>query len=152
MTTQSQLLASGPKPRGNRALLRRFATGAVVIGALAGLGYTLSATETKVKRLYPEHLERVTPENAAQNVPGQSTITADLEFGYTGALIVNGREIPKDQVLERVATGELSFSPGEGKELTRLPGGAISVTVVFWPVQGTRDADSDSYRWVLNVN
>ena len=152
MSPQPQLEASGVRISSNRELLYRFATGALVIFAIIGLIYSFASTETKVTRAYPEHLESVSPENSAQNVPAQSTITADLEFGYTGALIVNGRELPKDQVDEVVATGELRFSPSDEKDIKRLPGGLINVTVVYWPTQGTREADSQSYQWVLNVN
>jgi hypothetical protein len=153
MSMQSQLPEGGEAVgRTNRALAKRFLTGACVIAALTGLVYTLSSTETKVVRRYPDHLEAVNPENSSQNVPAQSSVTADLEFGYTGALIINGRELPKDQVDETVATGELRFTPGPEKEFKRLPGGATTVTVVFWPTQGTRDTDADSYQWVLNVN
>ena len=123
-----------------------------MIAALVGLVYTLSSTETKVPLRYPEHLEGVTPENGSQNVPAQSSIAADLEFGYSGALIVNGKELPKDQVDETVATGVVRFTPGPDKDIRRLPGGAVNITVVFWPTQGNRDVDSQSYQWVLNVN
>lgn len=153
MTMQGQLQAdSGNADTTKRAQVTRFLIGALVIAALGWLALQIVATETKPRLLYPEHLESVTPENSSQNVPGQASIVANLEFGYTGALIINGREIPMDQVDEVVATGELRFSPGDGKDLRRLPGGALSVTVVFWPSQGTREVDADSYSWVLNVN
>lgn len=153
MSTRPELQPGAePTRRTGRALAGRFITGAVVIAALGGLVYTFTTTETRVERSYPDHLESVTPENAAQNVPAQSAITADLEFGYSGALIVNGREIPQDQVQEVVATGELRFTPGEAKDIRRLPGGGVNVTVVYWPTRGSRETDAMSYQWVFNVN
>jgi hypothetical protein len=137
--------------RGKRALLMRFFTGALVIASLIGIVYTFTQTETKISSPYPEHLESVNPENSSQNVPSQSTITADLEFGYTGSMVINGHEIPKDQLVEVPATGTISFSPGEEQEFGRLPGGALRLTIEFWPVQGSRD-DSVSYSWTVNVN
>lgn len=152
MSMQSQLEVGTTPRRSQRLVIRRFLTGALVIGSLIGLIYTFSSTQTKVENKYPVHLESVTPENSSQNVPSQSTISADLEFGYTGVLIVNGREIPQDQLVEVPATGQLSFSPGAGKEFSRLPGGLVRVTVAFWPTQGSREADVDSHTWVMNVN
>ena len=150
----SQLPAGGAtrNQRTTRELLGKFLTGAIVIAVLVFLVVAVTSTETKVASLYPDHLESVTPGNASQNVPSQSSVVADLEFGYTGALIINGREIPKDQVDEVIATGELRFSPADGKEFRRLPGGAVTATVVFWPSQGDRETDAASFSWIVNVN
>jgi hypothetical protein len=153
MSMPSQLPAGAATTRRtNRELLGKFLTGAIVIAVLVFLVVAVSSTETKVDSVYPKHLESVTPANASQNVPSQSSIVADLEFGYTGALIINGHEIPKDQVDEVVATGELRFTPADGKEFRRLPGGGVTATVVFWPSQGERETDAVSYSWILNVN
>lgn len=153
MSTPPQLPAGTSRTRlTNRELLGKFLPGAIVITVLVLLVVAVTSTETKVESQYPKHLEAVTPANGSQNVPSQSSLVADLEFGYRGALIVNGREIPLDQVDETVATGELRFTPGAEKEFKKLPGGVVTATVVFWPTRGTRESDSTSYSWVVNVN
>jgi len=62
----------------------------------------------------------------------QDAFGAELEFGYEGRLEINGHAIPDDQ-LDRIAgINRLSYSPGEGKEITALPEGRNCVDVYFW--------------------
>ena len=99
----------------------------------------------------PVEVEGLNPLPNAQTVPNQSTITADLQFGMVGVLIIDGREIPDDQVNYVRATGELSFTPGDGQELARLPGGPIRATVIYWPEQGTRETNAREFSWPFTV-
>lgn len=99
----------------------------------------------------PNGLEIVSPANGSTNVPSQSTISADLQFGNTGVLVVAGKEIPLDQLDYVRATGLLSFTPGPGKDYSKLPGDSVRVTVIFWPEQGSRERDAHEYTWYFNV-
>jgi hypothetical protein len=101
---------------------------------------------------YPEGLEAVDPIPAAQTVPAQTIIRADLEFGYEGALILNGREIPADQTKLELSTGLLTFTPASGNDYALLPGSVVRMTVEYWPRNGTRKADGQAFSWSFTVS
>ena len=100
----------------------------------------------------PIGLERVGPASLATNVPSQSTVFADLAYGNTGVLVVQGREIPLDQLDYERATGMLSFTPGDDKEYKKLPGSDVRVVAIFWPEQGERATDASEYAWSFKVS
>ncbi len=101
---------------------------------------------------FPAGLESVSPANLSTNVPSQATIVADLEFGQTGVLVINSREIPLDQLDYERATGTLSFTPGEDLEFGKLPGSDVSAVVIFWPEQGERETDASEFAWTFKVS
>ena len=135
---------------GSRLLLGRLGVAALIGLALLLLVSGVNDNRTPASSL-PAGLESVTPANSATNVPSQSTIVADLTFGNTGVLVVNGREIPLDQLDYERATGTLSFTPGKNREFVKLPGSDVRVVVIFWPEQGTREANAHEYPWTFNV-
>lgn len=101
---------------------------------------------------FPAGLESVSPANLATNVPSQATIVADLQFGQTGVLVINSREIPLDQLDYERATGTLSFTPGADREFAKLPGSDVSAVVIFWPEQGDRATDAREFAWTFKVS
>ncbi len=101
---------------------------------------------------YPDGLEAVDPVPQAQTVPAQTIIRADLDFGYEGAFILNGREIPADQTKLEASTGLLTFTPAAGTDYTLLPGSVVRMTVEYWPLKGTRSADSQAFSWSFTVS
>jgi hypothetical protein len=133
-----------------RVLFGRIGVAALIAFALYLLISGVSENHTPTSAL-PRGLESVAPANLATNVPSQSTIVADLAFGDTGVLVINGREIPLDQLDYERATGVLSFTPGPDREFTKLPGSDVRVVVIFWPEQGSREADAREYAWTFNV-
>ena len=138
------------RPKGVVVQIRRLLVALLVAGALVGVVWGFSQSTSPVRSM-PEAVEALAPVPGAQTVPNQSTITADLQFGMVGVLIIDGKEIPDDQAHYVRATGELSFTPGEGKELVRLPGGPRRATVIYWPEQGTREANAREFSCVFTV-
>ena len=151
--SQAALPSASPpsdRPKGIVAQLRRLLVALVVAGALVGVVWGFSQSETPVRTL-PVEVEGLNPVLGAQTVPNQATVTADLQFGMVGVLIIDGREIPEDQDTYVRATGELSFTPGVGQEFTRLPGGPIRATVIYWPEQGSRETNAREFSWTFTV-
>ena len=138
------------RPKGVVVQIRRLLVALLVAGALVGVVWGFSQSTSPVRSM-PEAVEALSPVPGAQTVPNQSTITADLQFGMVGVLIIDGKEIPDDQAHYVRATGELSFTPGEGKDLARLPGGPRRATVIYWPEQGTRETNAREFSWVFTV-
>ncbi len=130
--------------------------GIVMLIALAAwmliTAFTTADTSNKVS--YPKGIDSVDPIPKALTVPAQSPINVDLAFGYDGALAINGREIPNDQ-LNREAikqTGVFTFVPTVGSEFKLLPGSVVTAKVIFWPVTGTRAKDAQEWEWTFSVN
>ena len=132
--------------------------GKLGVAALIALAIALLISGVNGNRSTPEAaalppgVEQVGPASLATNVPGQSTVFADLAFGNTGVLVVQGREIPLDQLDYVRATGMLSFTPGDDKEFKRLPGDVVRVVAIFWPEQGDRATDAREYAWSFKVS
>ena len=123
----------------------------IVATALIGLIWGLSQARNELTSI-PTTIESLNPVPGAETVPAQSSVTAVLHFGQVGALIIDGREIPDDQISFVRATGTITFTPGPGKDLERLPGGVRRATVVYWPSVGSREANAREYTWSFTVN
>lgn len=97
----------------------------------------------------------------------QEPIGAQLADPFTGEVEVDGRTIPADQ-MERppVATAgenapaprglsglnQVSFTPGEGKEIESLRPGAHTARILYWPkVGGTRE-QAQAYSWSFTAS
>ena len=82
----------------------------------------------------------------------QDVTGVDLRPGWTGVLIVNGVEIPEDQLdLDNLESlGQIVFTPGEDKAVERYDAGENCVTAVVWRVEESR-ADSRTVDWCFNV-
>ena len=83
----------------------------------------------------------------------QAEIGIDLAPGWTGVLIVNGVEIPEDQLRRVPAENQVFFRPAEGQEIEAFAPGRLIVTAVIWrPVDGdTRERGSRSLSWEFRV-
>lgn len=126
---------------------------ALVAACLVGVGWAFTLHEdTSDEALEAGAVEAVMPPPNAPVVPSQSTVSADLQFGFEAVLVVDGTEIPLDQLDVIEAQGIVSFTPGRGKEFERFPGGGHVVRVIYWPQAGTRKADAREFSWRFNVN
>jgi hypothetical protein len=81
----------------------------------------------------------------------QGLIGAELVSGYNAALIVDTTEVPQDQ-LRTGGANQVFFQPGPGTETGALAPGVHSATLVYWPVNGTREHDAKSYVWSFVVS
>lgn len=107
----------------------------------------LSASDTEPGgRRLPESVEGVFP-GPGELVGLQETISADLRDDLTGVLVLDGVEVPEDQLDRVEPLGQVSFRPGGGKELRRLEPGTHTVVVLYWPQRTERPAEPSSYGW-----
>jgi hypothetical protein len=83
------------------------------------------------------------------------TVTVDLADRYTGVLVIDGVEIPEDQ-LDRVESIQtVSFRPGPGKEFSQFRAGTNTVTVKYWDGRlQDRPAEDKlySYSWTFRAS
>ena len=82
----------------------------------------------------------------------QVQVGIDLGPGYTGTLVVDGEEVPDDQLDERPELNQLFFSPGEGRVLEEWLPGRNCVRAIVWPMSEGRDGDSTrDVDWCFEV-
>ncbi len=79
-----------------------------------------------------------------------SSVQVDLRDDMTGVLVIDGHEIPEDQITGTADLGVFEFRPGNDQELSRFEPGTHSATVVYWPRTGSR-ADAESFTWDFRV-
>ena len=136
-------------------LLRRALSVLVVLAALGGIVYACSEVDTDdgdaVVTGESSPIEVFVPEEGSE-ILRQERFGVDLRAGFTGALQLNGIEIPEDQVDDDTlaSTGELYFTPGEDRAVERYEAGQNCATAVVWGVEESR-ADARPYSWCFNV-
>lgn len=141
-----------PLPGGGVAPRRRGSTLQLVLMALGGLvAINLLVVAVVVGgeeegRPLPPEVESVTPAPNSTIRP-QEDVGADLLDDFTGVLVIDGTEIPFDQLTIEPALGQVTFRPGEGKDILRLAPGRHSATVVYWPQIQNRQEAAKSYTW-----
>lgn len=128
---------------------------AVLLG-LVGLVYAFSLVETgdgsddvAVSESGP--VERLIPPRGSE-ILAQEAVGVDLRPGWTGVLVVNGIEIPEDQVdtANLASLGQILYTTGEGKAVETFAAGENCVEAITWRVDETR-ANSRTTRWCFNV-
>ena len=123
---------------------------AVAVGAVALIGYGLFGTDDREQAVPPPQVESYAPVDGAQ-VTSQITISVDLQDDHTGVLVVDGLEIPLDQIaIGADDIGILQYRPTEGSATGELQPGLHRVVVEFWPSTQSRAA-SQTFRWEFRV-
>jgi hypothetical protein len=146
---------SSVAPRARPPLVRhpgRVATVVITLAVVVTLGiWALSSAETDTGPqrnvgLLPAAVEQVSP-GPGELSRLQDTITVDLADDLTGVMLVDGIEIPEDQ-LERVEPlGQFRFRTGPDRDITKFEPGLHRVTILYWPQDKERPAQPTSYTW-----
>jgi hypothetical protein len=129
---------------------RRVLISLLAAAAVVGIGWAFSNSEPDSEVRFVTGVQSVFPPPGDLDLR-QVRITADLSPGFTGVLQIDGVEVPEDQ-LERIeALNQVSYTPGEGKEVERLSPGSHCATVVFWRIAESRDR-SRRHEWCFDVH
>lgn len=132
----------------------RVAIVAVAVLVVINLGIILLAnsdTTPPTRKNLPSDVESVRPE-AGSVVRLQDEVSVDLRDGLTGVLVINGVEIPEDQLQRVPAIGIVTFRPGIDKEFERWKAGDVGVRVLFWNATKDRPDDPGSYSWSFRAS
>lgn len=81
----------------------------------------------------------------------QDTVSVQLRTNLTGVLVLDGQEIPEDQVDRVPELGEVSFRPGAGKDLRQFPPGLHALEVRYWLQGKARPAHPAAFAWTFRV-
>jgi hypothetical protein len=128
----------------------RVAIVAVVLLAVANLFFfLLSESETtREEDTLPIAIESVTPQPAEIL---QDEIVADLQNTYTGVLVIDGAEVPEDQLTRVEDLGQVAFRPGPGKDIEKFQPGVHTVVVLYWVQGRDRPAKPGAYSWTFRA-
>jgi hypothetical protein len=122
-------------------LLAVAAVGMYVVSTMHDDSPTGGARSRIVKSVYP------TPGSIQ---PRQTEVSVELDPSYVGSLAINATTIPDDQLSVIRGLNRISYTPGEGREIERLPAGLNCAVVRFHPVAGA-PGQPGSYRWCFSV-
>jgi len=128
----------------------RFAIVAVILLAVLNLAYfVLSESDTTQKEAtLPLRIDSITPERGQIL---QDEIVVDLDNTYTGVLVIDGAEVPEDQLTRVVDLGQVSFRPGPGKDIEKFQPGQHTVVVLYWENGRNRPAKPDAFSWTFRA-
>ena len=122
----------------------------IALGVLVGLNLIVfafwSASSNDTRPDTPVAIEFLIPVRNAVIRP-QEAVGADLADNYTGVLIIDGHEIPEDQLTRVVELGQVMFQPGPGKEFTEFSPGRHRIEVIYWKQIDQRLPTSPGYTW-----
>jgi hypothetical protein len=125
---------------------------AVAVGAIAIIVYGVFGTDDAQVAVAPREIESYSPVDGAIET-SQTTISVDLVDDYTGALIVDGVEIPLDQSQSGASDiGVLVYRPTADTITGELQPGVHHVTVEYWPTTQPRESSSRSFRWSFRTS
>jgi hypothetical protein len=117
----------------------------IVVLNLAVIGLDESDT-TPGGHTLPSAVDSVTPA-PGELVRLQDTIGADLRDDLTGVLVLDGAEIPEDQLERVIPLAQVTFRPGPDQDLEKLEPGEHTLVVLYWPQGKERPARPASYSW-----
>jgi hypothetical protein len=95
-------------------------------------------------------VENLIPRRNAQ-VPQQSNVGIDLVVGWDGTLVIDGVEIPREQLQLTPEIGLIEYTPAPGRAVEELQSGENCVTAVIWKVSEGRGVDDRSIPWCFDV-
>jgi hypothetical protein len=131
----------------------RVAVVVVALLAVINLGVILLAnadTSPGGRPSLSADIESISPERG-ELVGPVADVTVDLADSYTGVLVIDGIEIPQDQ-LDRVAElGIVTFRPGPNKEISRFRAGENTAEILYWPRTKDRPDHPARFGWHFRV-
>ena len=77
----------------------------------------------------------------------EDTVSADLRDDLTGVLVIDGQEVPEDQLDRVIPLGQVSFRPGPDQDLEKFAPGQHNIQVLYWEQAKDRPAHPGSYGW-----
>ena len=123
-----------------------------ILAALAagGIVFAFSAPSHKPTNARPAAVESVSPEGGDLDLK-QITLSADLAPGYTGYLMLDGVEVPEDDLQRVDALNTVTLRPQPDSEYRELQPGPHCASVVYWLIGQSRD-DGTSYQWCFSLH
>ena len=156
------------EPR-SRTWLRRAGILALLAVAVGVLAYGAGKGDTGPPETDPDPVVVTQFPGPGAKALRQTQIGAELQPGYDGRLVVNGTEVPEDQMEGAVDPASVSpdelrrygirpnnrhrvfFQPGPGKVVEELPQGEVTVTLRYFQERRS-EATGRSITWTFTVD
>jgi hypothetical protein len=117
----------------------------------AGLFYAFTRpTDNQQPALRDVAVRHVEPA-PGDRVLRQTDVAIDLAAGYTAVLYIDDRRLPEDQLDRIVGLNRVSFTPGEGKDITELSAGHHCAKAELWQIT-IDDAPHRFYSWCFDAH
>ncbi|HEY3000203.1 MAG TPA: hypothetical protein VGJ43_16590 [Acidimicrobiales bacterium] len=128
---------------------------AVIAVALVLIGVAFSALSNSeddpvLTEADAKVVDNLIPRRNAQ-VPQQSSVGIDLAVGWSGTLVVDGTEIPEDELQVTPQIGLIEFTPGPGKAVEEYQAGQNCVTAIIWRIADGRGVADRNIPWCFQV-
>jgi len=128
---------------------RRIVMTLIAAVAVAGFIWAFSAPKEEPLGPLPPAVERVSPPGGDLDLR-QTTISADLAPGFTGYLLINGVEVPRDDLVIVPALNSITLRPQPGSDYETLEPRTHCVTVVYNRI-GQAEA-AGQYQWCFKLH
>jgi hypothetical protein len=136
---------------GAAAWIKRIVMTLVAAVAVGGLVYAFSGpTQTDAPGPPPAGVESVAPAGGDLDLR-QVTVAADLAPGYTGYLLLDGVEVPRDDLQIVDALNTITLKPLPDSEYAQLRPGRHCATVVYHRI-GQPESDAVPYQWCFALH
>jgi hypothetical protein len=141
------MLPAGQKRTGPTHPWRWVIVGVVVIVVLNLAIFGLDSSDTAPEgRTLPSTIDSVTPA-PGELIRLQDTVGAVLRDDLTGVLVLDGVEIPEDQLERVVPLAVVTFRPGTDQDLESFEAGEHTLTVLYWEQGKPRPGKPGAYSW-----
>ncbi len=130
---------------------RRIVMSLIAAVAVAGFVFAFSAPKQEAVGPLPPAVEAVAPAGGELDLR-QITIAADLAPGYTGYLLIDGVEVPRDDLQIVPALNSVTLMPLPGSDYEALQPGRHCATVVYRLIGQPETSTSGSYRWCFALH
>lgn len=132
--------------------IRRFVISLLIVGAfgLIAVGFNSMEESDVAVPITDSAVKQVFPRGGNLDLR-QADIGFQLTPEYQGRLIIDGKNIPDDQVRFQIGLNLYLFHPGPGTETGALAPGRHTATAVFWK-KGEDESKSRRYVWTFNVH
>jgi hypothetical protein len=135
-------------------VIRRLVITLIVLACIAGLVVAVQHADTgepdNPQLGSSDVIEFLVPAEGSE-VLQQANVAADLAAGWTGTLVLNGSEIPENQLIREPGQNIVEFRPGPDKMIEQLPPGRNCAQVIVWPVNDSRDQARAPVQWCFEV-
>ena len=131
-------------------MARRLIMSLIAAVAVGGLVFAFSGPTQDDAPDLPAAVESVFPVGGNLELR-QVNVVADLAPGYTGYLVIDGNEVPEDDVQFVAALNSLTLRPQPGSDFETLEAGSHCATVFYRQI-GQPRTNSSAFRWCFRLH
>ncbi len=130
---------------------RRIVMSLIAAVAVGGFIFAFSSPKQDPVGPLPPAVERVFPPGGDLDLR-QTTVSADLAPGYTGYLLIDGVEVPRDDLQIVLALNSITLAPLDGSDYEALQPGPHCATVVYNLIGQPESDPAGRFQWCFRLH